>query len=381
MKLNDLFTQPFDRRRFIKSAAGGIGALGFAGCSLTQKISPPVAQEFEEPPFWDDLKPAGTSKVAIAHTSDRRDAAYRSLKPFADDVARGIGSRKVVLKVNCGVPVEETRKCSTYPDQVRGILDFLREIYDGEIIISEGTAGTATSVFHGYELYGLTALEKEYSNVKLIDANDMPYSPVFIRSWQNAPIPINIIDMYRDPNMYLVSVARMKTHNAVIGTFSLKNLVMGSPVCHYRDMSVQKFQRNEKARMHGNEGYWHNDGRNLSYNIFTVAKSGVQPDFSIIDGVTAIEGNGPWGGDIVEHGVSVASPDFVAADRVCTELMKIPPEYMKYIEWCSQAGMGNWDMAHIDVITHNLDSLSRQYKLHDALEEQIAWIREKYNIN
>lgn len=381
MKLSEPYTRPFDRRRFIKSAVGGIGALGFAGCAMTKKVTPPIALEFDEPPFWDNLKPTGTSRVAIGHTHDRRDAAYKSLKPFGDEVASAIGSKQVVVKVNCGVPVENTRYCSTYPDQVRGILDFLREIFDGEIIIAEGAAGQAVSVFNGYELYGLMDIEKEYPNVRFIDANDMPYSPVFIRSWQNAPLPINIIDMYRDPEVYLISAARMKTHNAVVATLSLKNVVMGSPVCHYKDMSVPKFQRNEKARMHGNHGYWHNDGRELSYNIFTVAKSGVQPDLAVIDGVTAIEGDGPWGGEVVEHGVSVASTDFVAADRICTELMKIPAEYMKYIEWCSEAGMGNWDMGSIEVIGADLDSLARDYRMHRDLDLQVAWIREKYDID
>ena len=45
---------------------------------------------------------------------------------------------------------------------------------------------------------------------------------------------------------------------------------------------------------------------------------------------------------MVEHGVVVASTDFVAADRFCTALMGIDPNWMKYLEWCGAAGMGTW---------------------------------------
>lgn len=101
---------------------------------------------------------------------------------------------------------------------------------------------------------------------------------------------------------------------------------------------------------------------------------------AVIDGVTAIEGDGPWGGDVVEHGVSVASTDFVAADRVCVDLMGVNPQYMKYLEWCGDLGMGHFDPAKIDVRGERIENRRITYKLHQQLEEQIAWIHELYGI-
>ncbi|MFC1693337.1 DUF362 domain-containing protein [Candidatus Latescibacterota bacterium] len=75
----------------------------------------------------------------------------------------------------------------------------------------------------------------------------------------------------------------------------------------------------------------------LHYNIFLVAKMDVQPDLSVIDGIVAIEGDGPWDGDPLEYGVILSSTDCIAADRLCTELMGIDPKYMKYLEWCGDA--------------------------------------------
>ena len=369
--------QLFDSRRgFITrslTAGAGVGTMLASGCAVR-----PVERTAYIGGSGKSRIVGDRSRVVIAQSHDRREAAFQSLLPFRDEVAAAIGNRRVVVKINAGVPVEGTRKCSTYPDQLRGILDFLRGFHDREIIVAEGVAGQAVSAFTGFELYGLLPLEKEYRGVRFVDANDTPYSTKYIRSWQNQPIPINIIDMYLDPSVYLISAARMKTHNAVVATLSLKNVVMGSPVCHYKNTSIPTFQRNEKARMHGNRGSWDNVGEELSYNLVRIALEGVQPDLAVIDGVTAIEGNGPWGGEVVEHGVSIAGTDFVAADRVCAELMGINPAYLKYLEWCGEAGMGNWDIGRIDVAGARIQDLAREYRLHEDIATQIKWMDGRY---
>jgi uncharacterized protein (DUF362 family) len=318
------------------------------------------------------------STVALVNTSDHREAAYQSLKPFKSEVEKAIGGRKVVIKVNAGLAAPEYAKNSTHADHIRGVLDFVREVYDGPIRLIEGTAGAACSAFIGYENYGYLPIEKEYENVKFEDANDLPYTLQFIRAAKHHPQAINIIDVFHDPDVYLISAARMKTHNAVVGTFSLKNVAMGSPVCHYNDRKLAKNAKNEKSKMHGGPG--NSGGRELSFNLFMLALLGVRPDLAVIDGVEAIEGNGPWNGEIVEHHVGIASTDFVAADRLCTELMGIDPRMMKYIEWCEEAGMGTYDIDKVKIIGPDYRDLVINYKMHDRVEQQVEWIHENYEI-
>ena len=85
----------------------------------------------------------------------------------------------------------------------------------------------------GYELYGFLHLKKEYQGITFVDANRTPSVRKWIHHWNQYPVPINIISMYFEPDKYIISAARLKTHNAVVGTFSLKNVVMGSPVGRY----------------------------------------------------------------------------------------------------------------------------------------------------
>ncbi|MFC1692968.1 DUF362 domain-containing protein [Candidatus Latescibacterota bacterium] len=349
------------RRDFLKRISIGTAGLSLGTLSHSQQASAFL--------FGSDK-----SDVSFMVNKDRREAVYQALKPFQKDVEKAIGDRQVIIKVNAGLATPEYTKNSTHADQIRGILDFLKPIHDRQIIITEGTATAMCSAFIGFENYGYMPVEKEY-NAKLIDANDQPYTRKWIRWAKHHPKDINIIDMYMDPNVYLISAARLKTHNCVVGTYSLKNVAMGSPVCHYKNKGTAGVN-NEKSRMHGGPG--NSGGRELSYNLFLVAGMGVRPDLAVIDGVEAIEGDGPWGGSIVEHGITIASTDFVAADRLCTEVMGIDPKYMKYIEWCADAGMGNFDLSKIKVNGPNYKDHIIKYKLHKNVDGQVEWIHENF---
>ncbi len=350
-------TEISSRRNFLRQLTNGAAGVALGVYGVPQVVSGKI--------FGGDK-----SEVSLVTGTDRREAIFQALKPFKKQIEQGIGEKQVVIKVNAGLAAPKYEINSTHADQIRGILDFLESFYDRQIIITEGTASAKESAFIGFENYKYMTLEKEY-NAKLVDANLQPYTQKWIRAAKHHPVPINIIDMYLDPDVYLISAARMKTHDQVVGTYSLKNVVMGAPVCHI------KKKVSEKVRMHGGRGS--SGGRELSYNMFLVAKMGVQPDLSIIDGVVAIEGNGPWEGEPVEHGITVASTDFVAADRLCSTLMGINPRYMKYLEWCADAGMGTFDLSKIKVKGSDYKKHIIKYEMNKNFERQIAWIHENFD--
>lgn len=349
------------RRSFLKTCSAGTAGIMF-GSMATGSVA-------------HALPGSKKSKVALRAGTDRREMVYQALKPFEKDVEKAIGKRRVVVKVNAGLAEPRYIDCSTHVDEIRGILDFLKPIHDRPVIIAEGTATAKCGVDVGYENYGYLPLEKEYE-IKFVDANLEPYSLKWIRAANHSPHPINIIDMYSDPDVYLISAARMKSHNCVVGTFALKNIVMGSPVCHWKKKGPE--QINEKSYMHGGTGG--EGGRELSYNLFLLAMMGVRPDLAVIDGVVGIEGNGPWDGDPVEQGVVVASTDFVAADRLCTELTGIDPRLMKYLEWCGDAGMGNFDMDDISIDGPDYRKHVVKFKMNDNYDWQVKWIYDNFKL-
>ena len=359
-------SREINRRTFI-GALGTLatGAAGLSGCSAfrkTQLVEQVGSRPMKKPP---------TSKVYLRTGSDRYDILSDALRPLQSRVADDIGGRQVIVKVNSPQLTMDYINYSTHVDELRAILDFLKPIHDRRILVSEGAISNAR-VFESYENYGYMPLADRY-NIEFIDANEQPTTTVFIHQARQYPTPIEVNYSYLDPNVYLISAAVLKTHNCVVGTFSLKNVVMGAPL--YRFWQESSPDRDDKQKMHGGSGLPEPaSGRDLSYNLFTLARAGIRPDLAVVDGFHGIEGNGPWNGDVIDHRVAVVSTDFVAADRVCTELAGIDPFYMKYVEWCGGAGMGNFDMENISIDGPDYRDHVIPYRLNNNIDNQVAWI-------
>lgn len=357
-----------NRRSFLKGLSFGtagatIGALGMVGCAA-KSVQTCISSQHRRMTVK-----SGVSPVAFTASKDQREASYQVLKPLQNDIERAIGEKQVIIKINSGQVREDLWLNATDAKFVRGILDFFKPFYDREVIIAESTAAGAQSTMVGFENYGYMPLQKEY-RVRFVDLNDEPTANMWIQNENRHPLGISIINTFIDPNIYLISATRLKTHNNVIVTLSLKNVVMASPKNHYKQAEAKG--RNEKPKMHsgGNRG--------LSYNLFLLSTLGIQPDLAVLDGVVGMEGDGPVGGTPIEQGVALASTDWLAADRLGVELMGMDYDEVKYLHWCADAGMGQDDLSNIKVIGPDYRQHITKYKLHKNIEQQREWIAEDY---
>ncbi|MFC1508907.1 DUF362 domain-containing protein [Candidatus Omnitrophota bacterium] len=377
------------RRRFMKKTMLGVGGLALGG-ALAQGCSHRgpggIAYAGRGAQLVNGKSRSakrGKSVLSFTTGKDTRAAALDSLKPLENTVANAIRGKQVVIKPNTGVVGPTHHHEVADADQLRGILDFLKPLYDGQVIIAEGVASQAVSMKYGFEEYGYTALEREY-NVKLVDANDLATSPRWLLAGYIQPQPINLIDLYFDPNVYLISACRLKTSGGVLVTLSIKNIAMGAPICHYKQnrggkpVDLRKVTAprgaNEKSKMHGGVGSM--PGRELSYNILTVASMGCHADLSVLDGVVGADGNGPWAADPLEHGVAIASNDCVAADRLASELMGVDYNNLLYLQWCAKAGIGRDDLSRVSYVGPDYHPHIKNYRLCKTHERQTQWVRE-----
>jgi uncharacterized protein (DUF362 family) len=162
----------------------------------------------------------------------------------------------------------------------------------------------------------------------------------------------------------------MKTHDRVVATLSLKNIIFGAPI---KDLGSswrggKPGAKNDKPIAHGS-GF-----RAINYNLFALAKH-LHPHLAVIDGFEGMEGNGPVGGTPVPHRVCVASPDWLAADRVGIELMGIDYAKVGYLNFCAGAGMGQADLGQIEILGPRVADHFRPYKLSDNIEQQLVWMK------
>ncbi len=312
---------------------------------------------------------AKNSRVSFVTGNDQREAACQALKPLEKEIKKAIQDKQVIIKVNMGQIRKDWWLNASDANQVRGILDFLAPIYKKKVIVAESTAAGAKSTLEGFENFNYMPMLKEY-NVRFADLNDESTTTMWIKDENNHPLAINIIDTFTDPNVYLISATRMKSHNCVIATLSLKNVVMASPINHYKQKKAKG--SNEKPKMHrgGNRG--------LSYNMFLLANMGIRPDLAVLDGVVGMEGDGPVRGTPIEQGVALASSDWLAADRLGVELMGMDYDEVKYLHWCADAGMGMDDLSKIKITGPDYKKHIMKYNLHKNINKQREWIDEDY---
>ena len=301
----------------------------------------------------------GRARVALANGSGRRENLATVLEPFRNEIQRGIQGKQVVIKLNC-VGQNGMELMVTHPDAVRAMLDFLKPMTDQKIIIAESAVQNA-GVPSWDEVYGYRALEREY-NAVVMELNEQPTTYQWILDSNLYPVKIRVINTLLDPNNYVISLTRLKTHNSVVATLTLKNVVMGAPV------KIPQQRINDKSLMHaGNLS-----PKLINYNLFQLAHK-VRPDFAVLDGWECVEGNGPANGTPVEHRVALAGPDFLAVDRIGVELMGIPFENVGYLNYCVTGGLGQGDRSMIDIIGPDPAGLVIKYKLRDNIEEQMKW--------
>ncbi len=343
------------RRQFLKtSVAGGFAAIG-AGC--------PTARAMAE--GWPAPK---TSRVALTNGEDHADIVFGALRPFGREVAQAIGDRQVLIKPNnvaIDIPL-----CATPAECLKGTLEFLKSIgkLDGAIIAESAANGPT---FEGFANYGYDKVAAKYG-AKLVDLDAEKTATVFVfdqKDFQPHPVRMSRLLLDRD-QFFVISAAKFKTHDQVVATLSLKNIVFGAPV---KDLGFRGGRRrkpgltSQKPIAHGSGVY------GINYNLFDLARR-LGPDLAVIDGYRGMEGNGPTRGTPVEHRVCVASNDWLAADRVAVELMGIDFAKLGYLNYCARANHGQANLERIDIVGEPIARHVRPYKLHDNVERQLKWM-------
>lgn len=316
------------------------------------------------------------SRVGITSGNDRADIAFRALKPFSKEIKRAIGNKRVVIKPNV-VLIYAPLAC-THVETLEGVLEFLKSINKlDNVVIAESSASGST--LEGFHNYGYFRLGRKYP-VKMIDLDKEPSDLMYVIDEKELkPTAIRVSRLISDPDSYVISAARMKTHSNVIATLSLKNIVFGAPI---KDPGFTLFREDllfsSKAEV--SEPFTESDKRIIhgggihavNYNMYSLAEH-LHPDLALIDGYEGMEGNGPTLGTPVDHRVCVASTDWLAADRVGTELMGIDFTKIGYLNYCAQIGLGNADLNKIEIVGEKLEDHVKSYKLPNNFDDLLVW--------
>jgi uncharacterized protein (DUF362 family) len=343
-------------RRTLFQAAGAAALLRRSATAAPQMM--PANRAGAGDPF-----PAreARSTVAITQGQDRRRNVYGALKAIDNQLREKMKSKRyVVIKPN--FVNTENQLAASHADAMRGILDYLAESFKGPVMIAEASAGDTRVAFDNFKYQALTT-EYRRQQLKLIDLNDeAKFETVALLDADLHIVPCRLAARLCDPEAFVISSAMLKSHNTVIASLSIKNMVLGAPLHH----------------AHGERPWWndkrkyHVGLRQTHYNMLLTAQ---QLNFgaSLIDGFEGMEGNGPNSGTPVPSRIAIASPDCVAADRVAAETMGIDPEWLGYVKYCGQLGLGQFDPARIDVIGAKIADVRKKYRMHPDIDLELQW--------
>jgi len=156
---------------------------------------------------------------------------------------------------------------------------------------------------------------------------------------------------------YFVNLPKIKTEGHVKVTLSIKNL-FGVP------------QRRKKSGLHSRLG-----------EILPYLARVIRSDLIVVDGIVAMEGNGPLIGTPRELGIVVAGVNPVSVDAVCSRMMGFDPSEIGYIEAAHAMGLGEIDLGLVEVVGDGWEryacEFERPYSLRASLKS-LRSIRKVY---
>ncbi|HEX9115026.1 MAG TPA: DUF362 domain-containing protein [Anaerolineae bacterium] len=249
-----------------------------------------------------------------------------------------VAGKRVLVKPNL-VDTIDGHPTTTAPEVIGAVLDVLRDLGVGEVVVGEGPA-FRREAWPIVENCGLAAVLAR-RNVPFVDLNYDDPRPVPARDgWLRQSAEIWLPRHVREAQL-IVSVPKLKTHHWATVSLSLKNLFGIVPGACYGW---------PKNMLHLN---------GVAYSILGLYQT-IRPMVSVIDGIVGMEGDGPLFGRPVPHGLLAVGADPVAVDITCARAMGFGLEAVEYLRMAAWAGLG--EGSHIEILGAPLERLQRHYE-------------------
>jgi uncharacterized protein (DUF362 family) len=294
------------------------------------------------------------AKISLVESTGSYQGVTHSLRLIEKDLKQAIsGKKEILIKINF---VTTHKELATTPFQaVKAFVDFIAPFYHGQIVITE--EATFGNTDHSFAHYGFTALAQTYPNLRLFNtARDQSVEAKL--EYLDKKTHVNLAQIYTG-KPFIVSVCRPKTHDSVVMTASLKNLLVGA-IKH--GTFKKRFLVDHSPRM--------------NYFLAALARE-IFPSLAIIDGTGGMEGNGPAYGSPINSGWALTSLDALAADSLAAYLMGIDVQNVGYLNLIRQEKLGKlYPTDEIEIVGAKPEKLVKHFKLHSKFPKMLPW---KYN--
>jgi len=313
----------------------------------------------------------GVSKKGTVSIVRIRDGNIPVAVEEAIDLLGGIeavttGKNKIMLKPNL---VADSPVFTTKPVVVKTLAQLMQKA-GKEVMIGEGSAAASSfnvvndEIFrtkkreildgmqqHVFDVLGYSEMA-ESLNIPLINLHsgeivEVPLENGFAAKSVKIHKSLTEIDL-------LCSVPMMKTHTLATVTLAMKNLIGLYPGTEY--YAVRSWLHDRAAEA-GSTG--------VAYEVIDM-NNAVSTGLSVIDASTAMEGNGPTDGTLVEMGLIIAGTSPLATDMVGAALMGFGINEIPAIVLAHESGMLPAALNEIEIRGLKINECKRRFARPDV---------------
>lgn len=347
--------QQISRRDFIKTAAVGATAM-LVACQTRQL---PTPTSLPETAVSVSKRPAVSIVKIKAGDIERAVEAAVDLLGGIESVAQG--KERIMLKPNL---VSNDPRATTKPQVIHALAKLMKNA-GKDVSVGEGSAAAG----------GFNAIDDityRTKNRELLEAmqqfvfDDLGYTE-FARSMKIPLINLHLGEMvdvevpngfaYQNITLHhslteidlLCSVPMMKTHTLATVTLGMKNLIGLYPGTIY---STVRAGVHDHAADAGSPG--------VAFENIDMVRAN-KLGLVVVDGSTAMEGNGPGNGTLVPMDVIIAGTNPLATDMVAASVMGFEPEEIPTFVWANKAGMQPQSLDEIDIRGEEVSRVSRRF--------------------
>jgi uncharacterized protein (DUF362 family) len=288
----DAVTRNPTRRELLAAAGGAAACVALAGCN--------------------EVRPVVPSQVSIVKAPAYDNSVYETVRGIVTAARLDVRGKEILLKPNL-VEFEPGSCINTNPILVHAAYEAFLSLGAAKVRIAEGPGHRRNTLdladAAGY-FRTVPGFEDSFIDLNLDDVAHVRPGRQF-----------SGMDKWYLPKTALradlvVSMPKMKTHHWVGATVACKNLFGTVPGAVYGW---------PKNALH-----WAGIDESIA-DLHTMFRR----RFAIVDGIVAMEGNGPIHGVAKPTGVLVAGDDPVAVDATCCRIMHIDPVRVAYLRLAS----------------------------------------------
>jgi uncharacterized protein (DUF362 family) len=343
------------RRDFLKTAVIGTAGV-LAACQSQPDVTPALLPATTE-------SPPARPVVSVVKIKDGNIAAAvkEAIHLLGGIEAVTLGKERIMLKPNL---VSNDPRATTKPEVIRALATLMQQA-GKTVLIGEGSAAASGFNVRGDTVYRLKNPDKlkalqqfvfdSLGYTELARSLNIPLINLHVGEMIEVDVPGGLA--YKKLTLHrclteidlLCSVPMMKTHTLATVTLGMKNLIGLYPGTVYQTV---------RAGVHDHAADAGSPG--IAFEILDMVRAN-KLGLVVIDGSTAMEGDGPGDGMLVPMNVIIAGANPLATDIVAAGVMGFEPYEVPTFVQATLVGMRPTRLDEIEIRGAEIASVRRQF--------------------